>query len=307
MIPALFTSSSALEASQTMLSVVGNNLANSNTSGFKSQTLLFSNQFSQVLEGASEASATNGGRNPVQIGMGVQVAATDTNQTQGTFQSTGNPLDLAIQNNGYFVLNYGGQTVYTRVGSFAVDSNGNLVDPATGAKVQRVGNVGEGTATTPAFQSSNNTDLKIPTGLTIPASATQNISFAGNLSATAVGPLSQVLTLGNALTSGGVPATVNTSLDALDQTTLSAASPTGYQAGDAITITGTRPDGTAVDVTYDPTGTPSSDTVGSLLDVINEAFLSGTQSTGSHSHARFIRSYRVDDESGRTIQRDAGD
>lgn len=281
MIPALFTSSSALEASQTMLSVVGNNLANSNTNGYKSQTLLFSNQFSQILEGASQASAGNGGRNPIQIGMGVQVAATDTNQTQGTFQSTGNPLDLAIQNNGYFVLNFGDHAVYTRVGSFAVDSNGNLVDPATGAKVQRVGNVGEGTATSPAFQSTSNADIKIPSGLTIPGIATQNVVFKGNLSASAIGPKSQVLTSGQALTAGGVAANVNTSLDALDQTALSALSPTGYQAGDTITVSGTRLDGTSVRAIYTPTGTPASDTVGSLLAVINQAFLSGTPSTGA--------------------------
>lgn len=281
MIPALFTSSSALEASQTMLSVVGNNLANSNTNGYKSQTLLFSNQFSQVLSGASEASATSGGRNPVQIGMGVQVAATDTNLTQGTFQSTGNPLDLAIQDNGYFVLKNGAHTVFTRVGSFAVDANGNLVDPATGAKVQRVGDVGAKTATRPAFQDPNNTDIKIPKGLTIPGSATQNISFKGNLTATAVGPLSQVLTTAQVLTSGGVPATLATSLDDLDQTSLSALSPTGYAAGDSILITGTRVDGSAVNAVYNPTGTPASDTVQSLLDSINEAFLSGTQSTGA--------------------------
>ena len=203
----------------------------------------------------------------------MQVAATDTNQTQGTFQPTGNPLDLAIQNNGYFVLNNDGQTVYTRVGSFSVDPNGNLVDPSTGAKVQRVGNVGEGTATSPAFQTPSDMDIHIPTEMTIPGVATQNVSFLGNLSAAAVGPLAEVLTSGTALTAGGVPATASTSLDALDQTTLTALSPTGYAAGDAITISGTRVDGTSVNVTYQPSGTPANDTVGSLLAVINQAFL----------------------------------
>jgi|GEM_PF-46112 len=281
MIPALFTSSSALNANQTMLSVVGNNLANSNTTGYKSQTLLFSNQFSQLLSGASQPTATSGGRNPVQIGMGVQVSATDTNLTQGTFQNTGNPFDLAINNNGYFVLKNGPDNVYTRAGSFNVDSNGTLVDPATGAKVQRIGTVGEGTATTPAFQTSGDSDIIIPKGLTIPGVATQNITFQGNLNASALPPTAQVLVAGQAFTAAGIPATLTTSLDALDQTSFGAGSPTGYLAGDTIAITGTRVDGTTVNAVYTCTGTPANDTVGALINSINQAFLSGTSVTGA--------------------------
>lgn len=281
MIPALFTSSSALDANQTMLSVVGNNLANSNTAGYKSQTLLFSNQFSQLIGGASQPTATTGGKNPLQVGMGVQVAATDVNMTQGTFQSTGNPMDLAIQGDGLFVLKNGDHTVFSRAGSFTVDSNGNMVDPATGAKVQRTGTVGEGTPTTPVFQVTGNSDIKIPKGLTIPGSATQNVYFKGNLNSNAVGPLAQVLASGVPLTAGGLPATLSTSLDSLDQTQISSGSPTGYAAGDTIIITGTRVDGTAVNATYTLSGTPSSDTVGAMLDVINQAFLSGTPATGA--------------------------
>ena len=281
MIPALFTSSSALDANQQMLSVVGNNLANSNTAGYKSQTLLFSNQFSQLLAGGSQPNEVSGGKNPIQVGMGVQVSATDTNMTQGTFQATGNPMDLMIQDNGYFILNNGGQTVYSRAGAFNVDAAGNLVDPATGAKVQRVGTVGEASPTSPSFQIPGNSDILIPRGLTIPGSATSSVDFKGNLNANAVGPLAQVLTTGQAFTSGGVPATLNTSLDALDQTTLSTLSPGGYASGDVISITGTRVDGSTVNASYHPTGTPSLDTLGSLLASINQAFLSGTTSNGS--------------------------
>lgn len=276
MIPALFTSSSALAANQTMLSVVGNNLANSNTAGYKSQTLLFSNQFSQLISGASQPTATTGGKNPMQVGMGVQVAATDSNMTQGTFQSTGNPMDLAIQDNGYFVLQYGDQTVYTRAGAFNVDSNGTLVDPATGAKVQRVGTVGEGSPTEPAFQQVGNSDITIPQVMTIPGTATQNVYFTGNLDSNAVGPLAQVLTTGQPFTSGGTPITANTSLDDLDQTRISTTSPTGYATGDTINITGTRVDGTAVTATYTLTGTPALDNMQGLLDTINQAFMSGS-------------------------------
>ena len=259
-----------------MLSVVGNNLANSNTAGFKSQTLLFSNQFSQLIGGASQPTSVTGGKNPLQVGMGVQVAATDTNQTQGTFQSTGNPMDLAIQDNGYFVLQSGDQTVYTRAGAFNVDSNGTLVDPATGAKVQRVGTVGEGSPTQPAFQQVGNSDITIPRVMTIPGIATQNVFFTGNLNANAVGPVAQVLSTGQPFTTGGTPITSATSLDDLDQTRVSTLSPTGYAAGDKINITGTRVDGTAVNATYTLTGTPGLDTMQGLLDTINNAFMSGS-------------------------------
>lgn len=283
MIPALFTSSSALDASQSMISVVGNNLANSNTAGFKSQTLLFSDQFAQLLSTGSGPTSTNGGSNPIQVGMGVQVAATDTNETQGTFQSTGNPLDMAIQNSGYFVLKNGSQTVYTRAGSFSVDANGSLIDPATGSLVQRVGTVGEGSATTPSFQVAGNSNIQIPTNLTIPGSATQNINFTGNLSATATGPLKQVLTLGQALTVGGKAASLTTSLDALDQTSISTNSPTGFVAGDKIDITGTTVDGSPVNAVYTLTGNPAQDTVGSLMSAINQAFQAGTPATGARA------------------------
>ncbi|WP_010587917.1 flagellar hook-basal body complex protein [Schlesneria paludicola] len=281
MIPALFTSSSALGANQLMLGVVGNNLANSNTAGYKSQTLLFSNQFSQLLSGGSQPTGVTGGKNPLQVGMGVQVAGTTTNQTQGTFQPTGNPLDLAIQDGGYFILNNGGQTVYTRFGSFNADANGTMVDPTTGAKLQRIGTIGEATATTPAFQIPGDTDIKIPKGLTIPGSATTQVTFTGNLNANAVGPLAQVLTSGQALVSGGVAATLNTALNALDKTTISSTTPTGYAVGDQISISGTRVDGTQVNATYTLTGDPTQDTVGGLLSAINKAFLSGTTTTGS--------------------------
>jgi flagellar hook protein FlgE len=104
MLSSLFSSASALSASQTLLNVVGNNLANSNTVGFKAQHVEFATQFTQTLQAASAPSSGSGGTNPIQIGNGVQVGATSTNLTQGTFESTGNPYDLAIQGSGFFVV-----------------------------------------------------------------------------------------------------------------------------------------------------------------------------------------------------------
>jgi len=274
MIRSLFTSASALRAHQEMLDVVGNNLANSNTTGFKSQRLRFSNQFTQLLIAQSAPSATNGGKNPVQIGQGVQVAAADTSLAQGTFENTGKKLDLAIQNSGYFVLKSGNETFFTRAGAFAVDSNNTLVDPATGAKVQRTGTVGEGTATAPAFQTTGVGDITIPKGITVPGNSTENVQFKGNLDSKAFEAITEVLTMGQPLTEGGLAATTSTRLNNLNQTSVA------YAAGDQIQITGTQVDGTSVNAFYTATGT-AADTVGALLGVINNVFLSTTPGVGA--------------------------
>ena len=274
MIRSLFTSASALSAHQQMLDVVGDNLANQNTTGFKSQRLRFSNQFTQLLTAQSAPTATNGGKNPIQIGLGVQVAAADTNLGQGTFENTGRKLDLAIQNSGFFVLKSGAETFYTRAGSFAVDAKNNLVDPSTGAKVQRTGVVGEGTATSPAFQTLGDGSITIPKGITVPGNETQNVKFKGNLDSKSKEAITEVLTLGQPLTEGVLAATANTRLNNLGQTS----SP--YATGDQIQITGTRVDGTSVNAFYTATGT-ATDTVGAVLNVINNAFLSATPGAGA--------------------------
>jgi flagellar hook protein FlgE len=274
MLSSLFASASALSASQTLLNVVGNNLANSNTVGFKSQHVEFSTQFTQTLQAASGPTTSSGGTNPVQIGNGVQVAATATDFAQGTFENTGNPFDLAIQGNGFFILNNGTGPMYSRAGTFGLDSSGNLVDPTTGYKVQRTGTVGEATPTSPAFQTSGVTDIRVPLGITIPGSATQNIRFSGNLNSGGSPPVSEVLSSGQPLTFGGGAATTDTLLNSLDQTTIP------YSAGDKIQITGSRVDGTPLSAFYQLTGT-ASDTVGSLLDTINAQFLSPTPGEGA--------------------------
>lgn len=274
MLSSLFSSASALSASQTLLNVVGNNLANSNTIGFKSQHVQFSTQFTQTLQAASAPTSSSGGTNPIQIGNGVQVGATSTNFSQGTFESTGNPYDLAIQGKGFFILNNGSGPMYTRAGAFGLDSQGHLVDPTTGYKVQRTGTVGEATPTSPAFQAPGIGDIRIPLGMTIPGSATQNIKFGGNLNSSASPPIAAVLTSGQPLTFGGGAATASTLLNSLDQTAIP------YAAGDTIQISGSRVDGTPINVDFTMTGT-ASDTVGSLLDTINAQFLSATPGEGA--------------------------
>lgn len=135
MLRSLFAGISGLRVNQTMLDVTGNNIANANTIGFKGSTTVFQDTLSQMLTGAAGASAERGGTNPIQIGLGVQVAATSTNFTQGSAQTTGRPTDLMIQGDGFFVTRRGNEELYTRAGSFTFDENANLVTP-TGDRVQ---------------------------------------------------------------------------------------------------------------------------------------------------------------------------
>ncbi len=257
-----------------MLDVVGNNLANVNTPGYKAQRIRFSNQFSVLLESNSGPSDSSGGRNPVEIGLGVQVAGIDSNFSQGTSEATGNKLDLAIQDNGFFLLRHGKDFLASRAGAFSLDANNFLVDSSTGDRVQRVGMVGEGSATKPAFQVSGNNDISIRRGMTIPGKATEKVAFRGNLDARADLPQSTILMSTQPFTVNGQPATSATRLDDLDQTASS------YAAGDRILIQGTRVDGSSVESFFTATGT-SDDTVGSLLNVINSAFLAGTPGLGA--------------------------
>jgi flagellar hook protein FlgE len=135
MLRSLFAGISGLRVNQTMLDVTGNNIANANTTGFKSSTTVFQDTLSQMLTGATSDSPTRGGTNPIQVGLGVQLAATSTNFNQGSTQTTGRPTDLMLQGDGFFVTRKGNEMLYTRAGSFTFDKTGGLVTP-TGNRVQ---------------------------------------------------------------------------------------------------------------------------------------------------------------------------
>ena len=135
MLRSLFSGISGLRVNQTMLDVTGNNIANANTIGFKSSSTVFQDTLSQMLTGAAGANAARGGTNPMQVGLGVQLAATQTNFTQGSTQTTGRATDLMIQGDGFFVTRKGNENLYTRAGSFTFDESGALVTP-TGNRVQ---------------------------------------------------------------------------------------------------------------------------------------------------------------------------
>lgn len=135
MLRSLYSGISGLRSHQTMLDVTGNNIANVNTTAFKSSAVRFQDTLSQMTQGAGAATALQGGTNPAQIGLGVQVAGISTNFAQGSTQSTGKSTDMMISGDGFFVVNRGGEVQYTRAGAFDFDSAGRLVT-ADGAIVQ---------------------------------------------------------------------------------------------------------------------------------------------------------------------------
>lgn len=138
MLRSLFAGISGLRVNQTMLDVTGNNIANANTTGFKSSTTVFQDTLSQMMTGGTAANAERGGTNPVQIGLGVQIATTSTNFNQGSAQMTGRGTDLMLQGDGFFVVQRGNEQMYTRAGAFTFDETGTLVTNS-GARVQGYG------------------------------------------------------------------------------------------------------------------------------------------------------------------------
>jgi flagellar hook protein FlgE len=134
MMRGMFAAISGLQVHQTLLDVAANDIANVNTVGYKSETASFKDALSQLQRGASGPSAAMGGTNAVQVGLGVQLGAIKNSMTAGAIQQTGNPLDLAIQGDGYFrvapgsALTTGAGYSYTRAGNFTLDSNGTLVN-----------------------------------------------------------------------------------------------------------------------------------------------------------------------------------
>ncbi len=179
MIRSMLSAVSGMRNHQTFLDVVGNNIANVNTVGFKASRVLFSDIISQLARGASAPQPNRGGINPLQVGLGMQVSGADTIQTQGNLQSTGKITDLAIEGDGFFVLNDGTRDFYTRDGSFDVAVDGTLVSPTTGMKVQ--GWVADANGKVDTTQPT--TGITIPFGAAMSGQPSTAITERGNLDA----------------------------------------------------------------------------------------------------------------------------
>lgn len=183
MMRSMFAGVSGLRNHQIRMDVIGNNIANVNTMGFKSSRVSFQEVFNQTIRGASAPSGQRGGTNPQQVGLGMTVASIDTFQTQGNLQLTGKETDLAVQGNGFFIMNDNGQRVYTRSGNFDLDADGYLIDPGSGLRVQ--GWLADASGVLPVTDENHLSDIRIPVGQPIAAQATTTVSYSGNLNAAA--------------------------------------------------------------------------------------------------------------------------
>ncbi len=180
MMRSLYAGVSGLQNHQTRMDVIGNNISNVNTIGFKKGRVNFQDMLSQTMSGAARPTEDLGGVNPKQVGLGMTVASIDTIHTQGSLQTTGVMTDVAIQGNGFFVMKNGDKEFFTRAGAFGIDETGLLVNPANGLKVQGwMAQQVEGT--TILNTAADVGDITIPVGGKDPASATSEVSLACNL------------------------------------------------------------------------------------------------------------------------------
>ncbi len=173
---ALTTALTGLSAAETQIDVIGNNLANSQTVGFKSSDVVFATQFLQTLSLGASPTSDNGGTNPRQIGLGVQVAEIAANHNQGTIEISSSSSDLAIQGDGFFIVEgAAGERLYTRNGIFKLNANAELVS-STGERL-----LGYGVDDQFRLQESTLVPLQVPLGTESIAKATENVTFEGTL------------------------------------------------------------------------------------------------------------------------------
>ena len=171
MMRSMFSGVSGLRAHQLQMDVIGNNISNVNTVGYKSSRVTFQEVYNQTLKSATGPTATRGGTNPTQLGLGVSVGSIDVLHTRSGAQRTDKATDLSIEGEGFFVVSDGESNYYTRAGNFDIDRLGNFVT-SNGLTVmgwQR----NQPTSTAPRAINLS--------GLSMPASQTDSLTFNGNL------------------------------------------------------------------------------------------------------------------------------
>jgi flagellar hook protein FlgE len=180
MMRSLFSGVSGLQNHQTRMDVIGNNIANINTTGFKRNRVNFQDILYQQMQGAAHPTEELGGVNPKEVGLGMSIASIDTIHIQGSLQTTAVGTDLAINGTGFFVLEDGGKFLYTRAGAFNIDEEGTMVNPANGMKVKGWMAI-EADGQQFLDVSRQVEDIIIPVGGKDPARETSNVNFACNL------------------------------------------------------------------------------------------------------------------------------
>jgi flagellar hook protein FlgE len=278
---ALTSALSGLRVHQFYLDVIGNNLANSSTTGYYRSRVTFADVMSQTYSNGSAPTSTIGGVNPKQIGLGVTVHSVDIRNDQGVLNATGRPFDLAVQGDGFFVLNTGTQNLYSRAGGFGIDKDDFLVDPGTGFRVR----------------SASGQDIRLPIDTLLPAKETGTIHLGGNLPAKVGGPFAEVLTTASAF-QGGTHAVVGGT----------ATGPFALTDGDTLDVT--VDDGVTQTITFraaDFTALGSNIATASATDVatVMQAQLTGATVDGS-SGSLVVTSDRTGEVSGLKVDDGTG-
>jgi flagellar hook protein FlgE len=257
----LFTGLSGLDTNQTWLNVVGNNIANANTTAFKASTVSFSPQFYVTDTASSGPSGDFGGNNPSQEGMGSQVAAITTDFTPGQLTTTGVDTDMAVSGDGFFVLNSPNGQEFTRDGSFTLNGANQLVT-AGGAYVQGYGADVNGNIIPGALQ-----NITIPVGQATEAKQTQNASLQGNLNSGGTVAAGSTILTSQAFST--VAGTAPTGTDLLTNLVSTAVPPAPLMnLGDTLSLAGTRGGSDLPAQTFTVT---STSTVSDLENFLNGA------------------------------------
>lgn len=249
MMRSLYSGVSGLKNHQNRMDVVGNNISNVNTTGFKSSRVTFSDTLSQTLSGASRPTGNLGGTNPKQIGLGSSLSSIDTIFTDGSVQSTGVNTDLCLSGNGLFVVKNGNSVYYTRNGAFKFDSEGNYVN-SDGLLVQ-------GWMASPTGEidtGGDTTSIKIPANKTISAMESKAITMSGNLDCEAAVSDASVLST-TVYDSQGSAFQISISLTKKSANTWGVT----VSGGSGVTVSGTIPD-----IVFDANGAYDSGGIGTI-------------------------------------------
>lgn len=284
MMRALTSGVSGMLANQLAMDVSSNNLANTNTPGFKGSRVNFGNSLVQTLYSGSQPTGSLGGQNPRQVGLGVAAQSIEVDMSQGALQATGRDLDLAIQGDGFFELTDGTRSFYSRVGNFGLDSQNNLVQLSTGKRL--IGNTYNLDVAPNGQQTiaQTNIPIDVPVEDAFPPRVTQSVGFQGNLSsdtpALRGSNLQSIYPLINK--DSNTAATEDTLLKDLTMFTGSETIPAAPNDVKSMFVYGTRPDGETYAGTFElhPWDSPStgdnSGTVGELVSKLNEVFNQGS-------------------------------
>ncbi|MCP4593128.1 MAG: flagellar hook-basal body complex protein [bacterium] len=226
---AMLVGATGLHSNQYMIDTIGDNIANVNTTAFKSQRSLFETMFYRTLDGGSPPDEDSGGTNPKQVGYGSGLASLQRNFSQGGLQPTGMKSDLAVDGNGFFILDApDGTQQYTRDGSFDLDQNNTLVS-SDGAFVQGFAADSDGTIIEGVLS-----NLVVPLGTEREAVATSSVTMDGNLDGSStVASAAAVVTSGALVTAGGAAAEGTALTDLVDGSGVPL-----FATGDTITING---------------------------------------------------------------------